>query len=127
MRNTLKLKHPIPINNQSVDTLSYDADEITSSLFSEAEALHRKAAGYGNICITPGIEFDFGLHPFLGMAAVIAVNPQYDFSDLERVHGADLMKLSAIGRNFTLLSEESVEKTSEEPSETTPEPITHLS
>lgn len=124
MQNTLKLKNPILINNKAVDMLTYDTNEITGVLFSEAEAMRKRAAGMKNVSINPAIEFDFALHLYLGFAAILAINPEYDFSDMERIHGADLMEVMAIGRNFTMQSEEYEEKTSGGQSGTTPEPTT---
>ena len=75
--------------------------------------------------ITAAAEFDFGLHLYLGFAAIIAVNPSYDFADLERIKGRDVVEVMAIGRNFMLKSDEtSPESDSGEPTETTPESTT---
>ena len=72
-------------------------------------------------------ELDYGLHLYLGFAAVIAVNPEIDISDLERVRGYDVMKIMRIGRDF--ISGKSEEPytpdSSDAQSETTPEPSTH--
>lgn len=125
MKGTLTLKNPILINNKTISEMTYDSNEITGALFSEAEAMRKRAAGMRNVSINPAIEFDFGLHLYLGYAAIIAVNPEYDFSDLERARGRDLMAIMDIGRNFTLQSEDSSpESGSDEPSGTTPEPST---
>lgn len=122
MKETLVLKHPIMINNEKVCELSYDTEEITPALFSEAEARKRIAAGNRNVTIIPAAEFDFSLHLYLFFAAVVAVNPQYDFADVERIHGADLREAMTIGRDFILGSGESKENKSEGQSATTPEP-----
>lgn len=119
MKNTLKLANPIMVNNQQITELTYDTNEITGALFAEADIRRKVAAGTKNVAIVPAVEFDFGLHPYMGFAAVIAVNPQFDFSDLERIHGVDLMKLMEIGRNFLLNSEESTPEPTDEQSETT--------
>ena len=125
MKGTLTLKNPILINNKTISEMTYDSNEITGALFSEAEAMRKRAAGMKNVSINPAIEFDFALHLYLGYAAIIAVNPEYDFSDLERARGRDLMAIMDIGRNFTLQSEDSSpESGSDEPSGTTPEPST---
>ena len=125
MADTLKLKNPIKIGTEKglveVSELTYDANEIDGVLFATAEAKHKAAAGMKNISITPAAEFDFGLHLYLGFAAIIAVNPAYDFSDVERIKGADVKKVMDIGRNFMLGSEkEQPENVSGEPTETTP-------
>lgn len=126
MKRTLKLRDPIKVNNESVAELSYDTDEITAALFVEAEAKCRAAAGR-NVTITPAAEFDFSLHVYLGFAAVIAVNSEYDFSDMERIKGRDVVELMKIGRNFILRSENSKESGSGAPSETTAERSTQAS
>lgn len=126
MKRTLKLEHPIMVNNESVAELIYDSDEITSVLFAEAEARCRSAAGR-NIAITPAVEFDFSLHLYLGFAAILAVNPQLDFADVERIKGRDIVEVMRAGRNFILKSEKSKESSSDAPSETTAEPFTSAS
>lgn len=127
MKGTIKLKTPIIVNGQQVAELTYDTDEITAGLFSTADTRRRISAGVKNVTIVPTAEFDFPLHPYLGYAAIIAVNPQYDFSDLERVKGKDMLKIMEIGRNFILQSEGSGQSTSDEPSEITAEPTTQAS
>lgn len=127
MKNTLKLTNPIMINNEKVAELTYDTNEITAAMFSEAEARKKIAAGTKNVSITPTAEFDFSFHLYLGLAAVVAVNPDYDFTDVERVHGRDTVELMAIGRDFILKSERSEGSTSDEQSENTPKPSTQAS
>lgn len=122
---TLKLKNPIKIDGKDINELTYDINEIDALLFAEADAKRKAAAGLKNVAISPAIEFDPGAHLYLGFAAIIAVNRNIDFSDLERMKGADTMAVTKIGRNFTLSSEEaSQESASDEPSETTPESTT---
>lgn len=122
---TLQLKNPIKINGELVDAVTYDANEIDGILFAEAEAKRKMAAGLRNSSITPAVEFDFGLHLYLGFAAIIAVNPKYDFADVERMKGRDVVEVMAIGRNFILKQEaESQENVSGEHTETMPESIT---
>ena len=53
------------------------------------------------------------------------MNPSYDFSDLERIKGADVVEVMKLGRNFMLASDQaSQESDSDEPTETTPESTT---
>lgn len=122
---TLKLKNPIKINGVEVAEVTYDANEIDGVLFATAESKRKASAGLKNTTITPAAEFDFGLHLYLGFAAIVAVNPSYDFSDVERIKGRDVVEVMAIGRNFMLQSEqEQPENDSDEPTETTPESTT---
>ena len=124
--NTLKLKNPIKIDGNVVTEVTYNADEIDGILFATAEAKKKSAAGMKNAgTISPAAEFDFGLHLYLGFAAIIAVNPTYDFSDVERIKGNDLVEVMKIGRNFMLASgEEQQQNDSDEHTETTPESTT---
>lgn len=123
--NILTLTNPIMINGEKVKEMSYDTNEIDGILFATAEAKKKAAAGMKNVSISAAAEFDFGLHLYLGYAAIIAVNPKYDFTDLERIKGHDVMEVMKIGRNFMLKSDEgSQESVSDEPTETTPESTT---
>ena len=125
MKNTLKLKNPIMINGEKVTEVTHDSNEIDGILFATAESKRKAAAGMKNTSIAPAAEFDFGLHLYLGLAAIVAVNPSYDFSDVERIKGHDVVEVMAIGRNFMLASDqEPQENDSDEPTETTPESTT---
>lgn len=125
MKETLNLEHAIKINGKSVKEVTYDADEITAGLFAEADVKKKQAAGIKNLSISPAVEFDFGLHLFLGFAAILAVNPEYSFEDLEAIHGKDLTSVMKVGRDFLLSSEEDSSPNSlEEQSETTVKPTT---
>lgn len=123
MQNTLVLSHPIMVNNKSLSELTYDADEITTSMFMEAEAKRKRASGK-DIFISVSAQFDFGLQLYMGFAAILAVNPELDFADVERIHGMDLIDVMTIGANFLLKREVSPQNSSEKQSETTPEPST---
>lgn len=127
MKNTLKLHNPINIDNKQVSELTYDTNEITATLYAEADAKRRIAAGVRNVSIAPAVEFEYGLHLYLGFAAIIAVNPDYDFSDMERIKGADIPEVQHIGRTFIMKSEDFESEPSDEPSETTPAPSTQAS
>lgn len=125
VKDTLPLRKPIMIDGQSVSAVTYDSDEIDGILFATAESKRKAAAGIKNTSISPAAEFDFGLHLYLGFAAIVAANPSYDFSDVERIKGRDVVEVMAIGRNFILASEkEQTESDSGEPTETTPESTT---
>lgn len=124
MKGIIKLANPIPVNGKNVAQLQYDTAEITGQLFCEADAKRRIAAGAKNVSIAPAAEFDYGLHLYLGFAACIAAAPEMDFADLERIHGADVVEIMAVGRNFILKSEDSVQNNSDEPTETIAAPTT---
>lgn len=120
--NKITLKTPIMIDGKEVKELTYDTAQITAGQFCEAEAY--KFVASGNKPTLTTYEFDSGLHLYLGMMAVIAVNPGIDVKDLERIKGWDMIQLVRIGRNFILTGagEDSGPETFESASETTPEP-----
>lgn len=125
MKDTLKLRNPIMINGEKIAQVTYDSNEIDGILFATAESKRKAAAGMKNTSITPAAEFDFGLHLYLGFAAIVAVNPSYDFSDVERIKGRDVVEVMAIGRNFMLASDQAQpESDSDEHTATTPESTT---
>ena len=122
---TLTLKNPIKIDGKDVKELTYEINEIDALLFAEADAKKKAATGMKTMSLSPAAEFDPGLHLYLGFAAIIAVNRNIDFADLERMKGKDTMEVMKIGRNFMLSSEEDLqENDSDEHSETTPESTT---
>lgn len=106
IKGTLRLKNPILINGNEITEVTYDSNEIDGILFATAESRRKAAAGRKDISIAPAAEFDFSLHLYLGFAAIVAVNPSYDFSDLERIKGHDVVEVMTIGRNFMLASGE---------------------
>ena len=124
MRDTIKLKNPILVNGEPVKEITVNTEEITGQLYAEADTRRRIAAGTKNVAIIPAVEFDFGLHIYIGYAAAIAVNPKFTFEDLERVKGADIIQFSEVGRNFLLKSEDAELSNSDEQSETTPDTTT---
>lgn len=98
-KNTLVLDNPILINGKEVKELTYDAQEITAEQFSIACA--KSAAVDKSRAVTlKAKENDYALHLYLGMMAVVAVNPDIDISDLERVKGFDVLDLTNIGTFF---------------------------
>ena len=121
----ITLINPILINGKSVTELTYDTNEITPAGFAEAEYRKNKSNGSKGTNISAAVEVDFSLHLFLGFAAILAVNPEYDFNDLERIKGPDVMEVLKIGRNFIIASvRKSTDDESESASETTPESTT---
>lgn len=127
MKKIIKLKNPIQINGKTVNEIAVDTDEITTTLYAEADHRKRVAAGTKTSAFVPVYELDFGLYPYIGFAAAIAVNPEYSFEDLERVRGGDVIAFTEVGRNFLLQSEDAQLSSSGEKSETTPELSTQAS
>ena len=103
--------------------LPYDPEEITAQMFARADAKKVKAGGAGGVSMA---EVDYGMHLYLGFMAILAVNPQLDLNDLERIKGSDLVVVMHIGRNFMLLKSAVVsqESSSGGRSETMPESST---
>lgn len=123
MKGEVTLTHPILINGASVKTLTYDSDEITAIQFIDAET-KKLTAGFnrgGNLA--GAFEVDYSFHLYLGFAAIIAINPNIDYADLERIKGGDLKGVISVGRNFIMpkSEENSEENISGGQSETTPE------
>ena len=112
MKQTLILDNPLLINGEKVEKLTYDTNEITALHFAEADA-HRMLAtssrvSGGKVGVNATAELDYTLHLYLGMMAVIAVNPGYSVQDLERAKGDDTRQLMGIGRNFMFGKSEAV-------------------
>ena len=127
-KNTLILENPILVNGKTVSELEYDPQEITAAQFSIAGA--KSAALDKSKAITLKVkENDYALHLYLGMMAIIAVNPGIDVTDLERVKGFDVLSITNIGTFFTLRkqAEPSEDISSEEPSESTANTSTQTS
>ena len=123
--DTIKLRNPILINGKQVSVLTHDANEITPSGFAEAEYRKTRANGSKGAPSSAAVELDYSLHLYLGFAAILAVNPEYDFNDLERIKGSDVMEVMKVGRNFIIDSvDNSQADTSESVSETMPESTT---
>jgi hypothetical protein len=127
MKNTIILVNPLMINNKKISELSYDSNEINAPLFAEAETHKMRAGGSKGGNLAGAVEIDYNLHLYIGFAAVIAVNPDIDFDDLERIKGADLSTFMKVGRSFFIGSVDLQEETSEEQSEIIPEYSTPVS
>ncbi len=122
---SIKLSNPIQINGKTVKELTYDINEITPAGFAEAEFKKASASNSKGAPSSAAVELDYSLHLYLGFAAILAVNPEYDFNDLERIKGTDVMKVMKVGRNFIIASAgKSTDDESESASETTPESTT---
>lgn len=130
MKKTLELKKPIRFNGKMVKKLSYDPEEIDGALFARAENAKQNAGMESstlNLNMIP--QTDYLTQLYLGYASIIAVNPEYEFTDLEQIKGSDIMEVQMIGRNFTLgilgdKTDSSQEEISEDAGETTQESTT---
>ena len=122
-KEVIKLSTPINVNGKTIKELNYtlalDVDDVLT-------ANNNRAAAHNNVDTTMKlVEFDTELHLYVGMQAVIKLNPHIDVSDLKRLSGADVSHLFKIGRAFftqTGSAENSNE--SEEQSATTQEDTT---
>lgn len=100
-KNTLVLDNPIKINGKDVSELTYDPQAITAEQFSIACA--KSAAMDKSKTFTfKAKENDYALHMYIGMMAVLAVNPDIDITDLERIQGFDILDLTNIGTFFIM-------------------------
>ncbi len=132
MKKTFELNSPIDINGKKVSTLEYDFEAITCELytmasnFADSKTLRANQQGRPSAVI---MEQNCSLHMYLWMAAVVAIHPEIDIADLERMKGFDLIRITAEGRNFISgRSEETSRQSSlEEQSEVTPKPTTPVS
>lgn len=128
MNGVIKLNNLLEVNGKKVKELKYDTDAITATHFAEADARKMKASGAKSGNLSGAVELDYSFHLYLGFAAIVAVNPEIDFSDLERIKGGDVIEVMKVGRNFTLKSgEESQDDDSGEQSETSPDATTQAS
>ncbi len=121
MKGIIELNKAIRIDGTDVKELSYDTDKITVDLY--LKAINR-AVTQGNGITGANLKLDAGAHLTLGMYAVIAENPAYDISDIERVTGSDLIKFVDIGMLFTLGREGQTGTPSDQQSEDTAELFT---
>lgn len=132
MKDKIQLKKPIEVNGKSISTLEYDFEEITCELYAmasnyaDSKTLRSNQQGRPAAAV---MEQNVSFHMYLGMMAIIAVNPEIDITDLERIKGTDLVNITFLGRNFIAgrSAEHSAQSDSEKLSEVTPEPTTQES
>ncbi|MCM1388085.1 MAG: hypothetical protein NC231_12215 [Bacillus sp. (in: Bacteria)] len=132
MKNKLKLNNFIEVNGKTLTELEYDFNEITcesytmASNYADAKTLRANQQGRPSAAI---MEQNVSFHMYLGMAAVIAVNPEIDVADLERMKGFDLVQITQLGRNFIAGRSEALldQGDLEEQSEVTPASTTQES
>ena len=97
-KNIIKLDSPIKVNGNNVSALTYDYFEITNDLYLEAAM---RSSRVGNTVNSAAVrEMNEALIFSLGKAAVIAVNPQISWEDLEQIKGFDLLRVANVGRFF---------------------------
>ena len=123
MKDTLTLKKPLTINGKKVKELTYDFEEIDGELWDEAVQRSNRSDRNYNIAM-----YDYIFHKNLFYAAVIAVNPDISWEDLDRITGFDIQNVANTGLFFiTNASEESDRETSEDDTENTAKHSTHPS
>ena len=124
MKGKIELKKSIMIDGKEVKSLTYDTDKITTESYLRALShATQKSGGITGV----SIKLDAGAHLVLGMYAVIADNPEYDITDIERVSGSDIIQLVDVGMAFTLGREVLTAEPSEEQSDPMPKPTTRTS
>lgn len=124
MKGTIELKKAIMIDGNEVKSLTYDTSKITVDSYLKALShATQKSGGITGV----NIKLDAGAHLVLGMYAVLAENPQYDITDIERVSGSDIIQLVDIGMAFTIGREEQMAEPSDKQSDPTQKPTTQTS
>lgn len=103
-QGTIKLSNPIMVEGDEVAELDYDFDKITPEMFMAADVAVADVALRNEKAKATTPELDASLHLQLGFQAVIACHPTWDAADLARVRGVDIMRVVAVGRNFTMAS-----------------------
>ncbi len=116
MKNYINLRKPIMINGKEVSKLSYDLEKVTIDDY--LKALNLAVTKSGGITGT-NIKLDSGAQLCIGMYAVLADNPEYDITDLDRITGFDVMEFANIGLNFIAGREVLTQEVSDQPSATT--------
>jgi len=100
MLETIELRSPVLIDGKRVRELTYDVDLVSSDQFIEAEILAANVATMLRKVSTKVVELDAGFQYYLGVMAILAVNPSYAIEDIERIKGPDVLKVMKVGRNF---------------------------
>ena len=94
----ITLSKPVLINGVEVKEMTYDTDEISGALYAQAESAKMKASGSKGGNLAEGV--------------------------IDRNKGRSLREFARIGRGFFIASGDSEADSSDEQSETTPEPTT---
>lgn len=123
-KEVLNLSSPIKVNGEIIKKFEYDVQRLTVNDILTANK--NKLRALGNVDTSQKVaELDADLHFYVGMQAIIKLNPSVDVSDLNNLSGCDAYKLMQIGRSFFRVdSLEEELNTSEEQSVPTQEDIT---
>ena len=126
MKDEIRLAHGVLINGKERKVLTYDAEEITPDHYALADRMRAEKMKKKKVDVALSLaEFDYTFHFYVGCMAIIAINPDIDILDLERLKGSDIFKVGAIGRAFLLQSAAaSGKENSADLSETIVEPTT---
>lgn len=126
MKQEIRLAHGVLINGKERKILTYDAEEITPDQYAVADRMRAEKMKKKKVDFSVSLaEFDYTFHFYVGCMAIIAINPDIDILDLERLKGSDIFKVGAIGRAFLFQSAAaSGNENSADLSETIAEPTT---
>ena len=97
-KEILKLSSPIKVNGVEIEELAYDIDALGPGDIMQADKNRMKVTS-GMVSQTVA-ELDTTLHLYVGLQAVIKLNPSVDISDLNNLSGQDTYKVMKIGRSF---------------------------
>ena len=98
-KEVLKLSSPIKVNGETIKKFEYDVQRLTVNDILTANK--NKLRALGNVDTSQKVaELDADLHFYVGMQAIIKLNPSVDVSDLNNLSGCDAYKLMQIGRSF---------------------------
>jgi len=97
-KEILKLSSPIKVNGVEIKELAYDIDALGPGDIMQADKNRMKVTS-GMVSQTVA-ELDTTLHLYVGLQAVIKLNPSVDVSDLNNLSGKDTYKIMKIGRSF---------------------------
>ena len=97
-KEVLKLSSPIKVNGVEIKELAYDIDALGPGDIMQADKNRMKVTN-GLVSQTVA-ELDPTLHLYVGLQAIIKLNPNVDISDLNNLGGKDTYKVMKIGRSF---------------------------
>ena len=98
-KEVLKLSSPIKVNGETIKKFEYDVQRLTVNDILTANK--NKLRALGNVDTSQKVaELDADLHFYVGMQAIIKLNPSVDVMDLNNLSGCDAYKLMQIGRSF---------------------------